>query len=140
MKIQFETRTHHKIKDSGAGYGGNDSFTTRKRTRDALIQAMTERAAREYERSVRFYETYGDPFNDRQEGDIWEFRAWTNCNGQPLRLQAFVKWGEDFDSALINPDRAILKALFSDFSNPPYGIANDSRAFINEHFSIVKAL
>lgn len=140
MKIQFETRTHHKIKDSGAGYSGNDSFITRKRTRDALIQVMTERAQHEYERSVRFYEIYGDPFGDRQEGDIWEFGAWTNCDGKPLRFKAFVKWGEDFDSALINPDRASLKALFSDFSNPPYGIANDSRSFINEHFSIAKAL
>lgn len=139
MKIQFETRTHHKIKDSGAGYGGNDSFITRKRTRDALVQVMTERAQHEYERSVRFYETYGDPFGDRQEGDIWEFGAWTNCDGKPLRFKAFVKWGEGFDSALINPDRASLKALFSGFSDPPYGIANDSRSFINEHFSIVKA-
>ena len=140
MKIQFETRTHHKIKDSGAGYGGNDSFITRKRTRDALIQVMTERAQHEYERSVRFYETYGDPFGDRQEGDIWEFGAWTNCDGKPLRFKAFVKWGEDFDSALINPDRTSLKTLFSGFSDPPYGLANDPQMFFNEHFSIVKAL
>jgi hypothetical protein len=139
MKIQFETRTHHKA-GNGAGFSGRDSFMTRKTTRLPLIEAMTEQAQREYERSVRFYETYGDPFGDRQEGDIWEFHAWTICNGQPLRLQAFVKWGEDFDSALINPDRASLKTLFSGFSDPPYGIANDPQTFINEHFSIVKAL
>lgn len=129
MQIQFETRTHHKIKNIGAGFGGRDSFTTRKRTREALIQVMADKAKDKYEHSIRFYETYGDPFGDRQEGDIWEFHAWTNCNGQPLRFQAFVRWGEDFSSAFINPDRASLQTLFSDFINPPYGASNNSRSF-----------